>query len=87
MKERIQGWTSQPTGIQISFLSKVRVDSMPCRGCPMLNSWLTVGRGWMLCRVSSELRILRGWPARTVMMCGEYMHPFWSSSTASVGGG
>ena len=71
----------------ISCLSNVFVDSMPWRGWPMLNSGFAVGRGWMLCRVSSLLRIFKGCPACTVMICGWYMHPFWSSRTGSVGAG
>ena len=38
---------------------------MPWRGWPMLNSPLTVGRGWMLWRVSSLFRIFSGCPARS----------------------
>src|SRR5207245_10911565 len=53
--------------------------------CDLFHSRLFFGTGWILCVVWSAFLTSNVWPAISVTMCGEYMQPFWSSSTGVFG--
>ena len=58
---------------------------MPFIAWPKLNSALALGTAWTLWRVGSLLRMITGCPTCTPKTCGEYLQPFWSSTTGVFG--
>src|SRR3989338_1149265 len=60
---------------------------MPWIGWAMLKALLSFVSERTLWSTASLFLTMTFWPARATATCGTNMHPFWSISTASAGGG